>query len=701
MFIPKTRVIFWPVIVLLLILSFTACRQSTRRNIDHSAYFDAVFRHADSLQANGFTKGRTAAYIDSAYNHFHDAGTGDLYRKYDFMRKFYYDKDYSKSMSYIDSMLNVLKDHTHEKTYKKLYQSTILLKGDILVAQKRLTEAFKYYYEAQEIGKKTKDTAFLSEYFTQLGMISYKQEKFKEAASYFRRAVDMYLMVRNDTDFTAFRNIQMNLDNVALSYDGMGLYDSAKIYYNQALNFIAAHEASFDTSAGNHRFITSAKGVVYGNLAYLLYKQHDTAHVEELLLKSININKQPGYDNDDAMYMQLKLAGLYMDANRLADCQGVLNEVKATLDAGMQAEKDLRLRWLLQQEQLFDKLHKRDSAYLYLKEYVTLEDSITNRNLLSRETDIGSAFANVARQHELAALKTDDRFKSIVLMMISLLVVFLMIIVFLIWRASERSKENLQLLSLQNHRLTSTLRLLEAREQENASLLKVIMHDLKNPVGNISAIAGLLMDEDYDSEQRKSMYQMINNASGQAFAIINQLLENKNKEGLNPLQTIPTDVPALLMECVDLLQFKALNKRQRFKVGRIPPGTAQLDREKIWQLFTNIIDNAIKFSPEKSVINISATRTNDTFTIAVKDNGIGIPPELKEKIFQMNTDAGRPGTAGEPSYGLGLSISRKIAEMHNGKLWFESEPGKGATFYVSLPCMPVSKRHPNEPEMIS
>jgi signal transduction histidine kinase len=142
------------------------------------------------------------------------------------------------------------------------------------------------------------------------------------------------------------------------------------------------------------------------------------------------------------------------------------------------------------------------------------------------------------------------------------------------------------------------------------------------------------------------------------------------------------------MECIDLLQFKAHKKKQRIRVDRIPAGVAYVDRDKIWQLFTNLIDNAIKFSNERAVIVITATRTDNTFTIMIKDKGIGIPPELKEKVFEMHTAAGRPGTAGEQSFGLGLSISRKIAEMHNGHLWFESVPGKETTFFVELPCEP-------------
>jgi signal transduction histidine kinase len=78
----------------------------------------------------------------------------------------------------------------------------------------------------------------------------------------------------------------------------------------------------------------------------------------------------------------------------------------------------------------------------------------------------------------------------------------------------------------------------------------------------------------------------------------------------------------------------------------------------------------------------------------VKDKGIGIPDNLKDKVFEMHTEAGRTGTSGEKSFGLGLSISRKIVEIHKGKLWFESEPGKETIFYIVLPCLPVTEALP-------
>ena len=102
-------------------------------------------------------------------------------------------------------------------------------------------------------------------------------------------------------------------------------------------------------------------------------------------------------------------------------------------------------------------------------------------------------------------------------------------------------------------------------------------------------------------------------------------------------------------------------------------------------MLNNLIGNAMKFSPPGSRVLVSATSAADTITISVADQGPGIPASDLPNLFKPFTRATALGTAGEKSTGLGLAIVRKIVEAHGGRIWVKSEPGKGATFFVSLP----------------
>lgn len=105
------------------------------------------------------------------------------------------------------------------------------------------------------------------------------------------------------------------------------------------------------------------------------------------------------------------------------------------------------------------------------------------------------------------------------------------------------------------------------------------------------------------------------------------------------------------------------------------------------RVLNNLIINAIKFTPIGGVIEISTQRSPEGIVISVKDNGIGIPKDAAAKIFDPFTSSKREGTSGEQPFGLGLYIARQIIDAHHGRIWFDSEPGKGTTFSVLLPDM--------------
>lgn len=102
-------------------------------------------------------------------------------------------------------------------------------------------------------------------------------------------------------------------------------------------------------------------------------------------------------------------------------------------------------------------------------------------------------------------------------------------------------------------------------------------------------------------------------------------------------------------------------------------------------IIRNLVSNAIKFTPKSGAIYISATRNSDNFTeIAVRDTGIGMDKAMISRLFLLNGKTNRNGTDGEPSTGLGLSLCKEFIEKQNGKIWVESEVGRGSTFFFSL-----------------
>jgi signal transduction histidine kinase len=175
-----------------------------------------------------------------------------------------------------------------------------------------------------------------------------------------------------------------------------------------------------------------------------------------------------------------------------------------------------------------------------------------------------------------------------------------------------------------------------------------------------------------------------------------RMIEMVTQDLQNPLEVImnlitpgtmkkePVDMKSLIHYCVDLLRFKANEKKQSIQL-KADDITLEIDREKIWRVLSNLITNAIKFSPEAGTIEIEMHKKQDVVQISVKDYGIGIPGNMKNNVFDAPSSIESSETWGERPFDLELSISKQIVQALGGKIWFESTEGQGTVFYVEFP----------------
>jgi signal transduction histidine kinase len=194
----------------------------------------------------------------------------------------------------------------------------------------------------------------------------------------------------------------------------------------------------------------------------------------------------------------------------------------------------------------------------------------------------------------------------------------------------------------------------------------------------------LLEEVDFNDEQRE-LARIMKASSVHSIEMISDLLAANFTYRPEEMKKDVVDMEVLLHECVEQLKFKADEKQQKLELKIGAKVLILADREKIWRVLSNLVVNAIKFSPLGSVIKVEILEKDEKMQLSVKDNGIGIPDALKGKIFDAFTDAKRRGTSGEQPFGLGLSISRQIIEAHGGKIWFDSVENQGTTFYIELP----------------
>lgn len=231
---------------------------------------------------------------------------------------------------------------------------------------------------------------------------------------------------------------------------------------------------------------------------------------------------------------------------------------------------------------------------------------------------------------------------------------------------------------------TDIMLLLNKINLERQEHIRTIVHDLRNPIANISGLAEMLKVNLEDDKQE--LLEYAEDACVFASDILDDLLISAEmEEGVSKLSKQKTDVVVFLKSCLHSISGAAMVKDIVLK-DNLPDAAFLLkfDKLKLRRAVLNTLSNAIKFTPKKGTIKVGATIKGTQIIISIADNGIGIPKSLQPIIFQKFTKAKRQGTDNEKTTGLGMYITKQLIEQHKGKIWFESKEGKGTTFFIKL-----------------
>lgn len=239
---------------------------------------------------------------------------------------------------------------------------------------------------------------------------------------------------------------------------------------------------------------------------------------------------------------------------------------------------------------------------------------------------------------------------------------------------------------------------LEQLNKEKNQFLGMAAHDLRNPLSVTLGFSTILIDrlEKMHDEESLKMLERIKHSSTFMLQLINDLLNvSVIESGIVELRITTFDLVKLLDESILFVAQQAEKKQISIvKKYEVPTLEVSCDHDKVEQILMNLLINAIKFSNLGSTIELFLRLEGANAIVAVKDHGVGIPEKDKANLFQPFSKTGTKGTAGESSTGLGLSIVNKIVAAHRGKIWIESEEGKGSTFFVSIPCRNTEKKQP-------
>ncbi|WP_188547536.1 PAS domain-containing sensor histidine kinase [Hymenobacter qilianensis] len=224
--------------------------------------------------------------------------------------------------------------------------------------------------------------------------------------------------------------------------------------------------------------------------------------------------------------------------------------------------------------------------------------------------------------------------------------------------------------------------------KKNATL-EILSHDLAGPFIMLQQLAEY-MGEQVSSLQNESLNEMIRimqTTCKDSVDLIRDFVDQEFLDSANvELKTERVDMVERVQQMMNSYQQAESLVDKHFQLI-VPqePIYISLDVNKFMQVLNNLMSNAVKFTPDGGHITLTVAQEPTTVRFTVADDGIGIPKALQAGLFDRFTKARRPGLRGEKTTGLGMSIIKTIVGLHQGHIWFESEEGKGSTFYIDIP----------------
>lgn len=544
--------------------------------------------------------------------------------------------------------------------------------------QGNMDQGLQTFYEVLERAEETNNNEYIALATNNLGDKFTELENYEQAEYHLKRSRD--ISEKEDLQSNLVR-VYLNLGNL---YKNTERYQEARGEYEKAL--------TMQRKAAN---IPGQVQVLY-NIAMMHGAQDNLANAREYLqralLKSREINFRQGIYYSVNGFGQLEMESgnvdraikWYQQGTDISDEIDNLSMKLPAYENMYQAHKQAgntteALNWLESYNKINDSLQSQEDDDL-MAQYETkfnLKRSEQENQIIKIEQEQQEAQLKLQRWIIISA------FTGITLLLIAGVVLI---------RTNRERKTANEELSKNNKKLKKLNQKVQDQNEElehlntiKTKLFAIIAHDLRGPLSSLQSLLYLLREHELSEQEMKDLTtnlekDMIENAS-----MMDNLLAwaQSQMSGLS-IDKRTFNLKSCVQSVLDPFTLQAEKKKIDFDISIPEDASAWADYDMMKLVFRNLIANAIKFSETNSTVFINAVhQDNQMFLISVRDEGVGIAPEDQSKIFSSINFTSR-GTNKEKGSGLGLNLCKEFIEEHGGKIWFESIPGTGTTFYFTL-----------------
>lgn len=565
--------------------------------------------------------------------------------------------------------------------------------GNLYKRKGQFEQSLESFLSALKISELLKDSTMISAIYNNLGILYLNLGRHNKALEYHIQNLNLKKKLKSEEGIPI---ILMNIGNV---YREKGSYEQAIEYYNQALVYLEFSDYKYDRLLLVHNLGTLYEennkfklALEYYNKALILEKELNDKEMQIFSLQGIgNVLIKSGDFKEGIKYLEESFA--------LANTIG-----------------DIRKQHILVTN-LYKEYEKHGDfikAFTFLKKYVQIEDSIFNLEGKKQITELELKYEAEKRNQQIAFLEKEQSIQKLELskreieakqkkfqrnMLVIAIFIVLMLLFYFAHESKKRKKIN-SLLIKQNKKITEqrteienqNYKLLESNKTKD-QLFQIIAHDLRSPLVSMDSITQLIPywveEQDYESLQRlsKTLELSVKNVLSLTDNLLNWAL---NQQGKFPYKPENLRLKENIEETIEVYKPIAEIKNIDLKFTYTKDVLVFADRNMLFTVMRNLLNNAVKFTPEKGEIEVGIDSNQQFAKVWVKDSGIGIPKEKSEKVFELANGQGK-GTKGETGKGLGLFFCKEFVTMNNGDIYVESLKGKGTIVTFTLPLFNIQE----------
>jgi signal transduction histidine kinase len=522
-------------------------------------------------------------------------------------------------------------------------------------------KAYTHQINCLQLREEQNDTSGQMRCLYQLGSIFFYQENYELALDYYQKTKGLAEVISNKM------YIYNSVAAIGSTYQSLKNLDKSVYYSKKALALAEAMDHKIGLTYS------------YANIGenFLLLEQYDSAQL--YINKSLNLTE--GLNDNGIRATALRLSGkVHLALNKP---QKAVQLLDSALNIALKYQYNAHvLDIYLELANTYEVLNNPRECGKYLKSYISLNKTLVNETILEKMGKVQTKYEILKKEKELSEKNNEIEklYRNVLLGGI----IVLLIVLWSNFTSYHNQRKTNNLLAAKNAEIKSQNEQLERSNAELQQFAYIASHDLKEPLRNIGSYASLIKrrySEKMD-EECTEFFSFIQEGVTKMYQLLNDVLDFSRLDYQQNFTTV--DTMEVVTQVTMGLNQQIREKRAKIYVSDLPK--IKVNETHISQVFQNLISNGLKFTngklPEISVSHEYAPEKKHHI-FSVKDNGIGFDMVYKEKIFEMfqrlDKNHESDGT------GVGLAICKKIVQQYGGKIWVESEPNQGTTFYFTVP----------------